>query len=190
MEPFSIIISNRLMSIGALQKNKALLMKSTRSDPIFLLQFLAERGILYDLSNLCACGTIPFIVTFFISRDGFFTLYGTGIFLTSCDLSQLWARFMLVLLIKIAVAKAARMVLTRNMRKTILVFGTSAMATELVNHFQLTKGQKPSVEEERKARSGLVRKYLSGEQLDAEEIKSIETDFDFANLTTALCGSV
>ena len=56
------------------------------------------------------------------------------------------------------------------------------MATELVNHFQLTKGQKPSVEEERKARSGLVRKYLSGEQLDAEEIKSIETDFDFSNL--------
>ena len=30
--------------------------------------------------------------------------------------------------------------------------------------------------------SGLVRKYLSGEQLDAEEIKSIETDFDFSNL--------
>jgi len=169
-------------------------MKSSVGDPIFVLQYIADKGILYDLSDFCATGLVPILVSFFIARDGYFTLSGSGIFITSCDMPQLWLRFLLLLFINVCTAKAARAVLARNMRKTILgqttFHGTSSIAAELVAEHKIvselvtkrsSRGSRG--EKIKKLQRDLLRRYLRHDAgNDQDEVRSIVQEFDVANL--------
>jgi len=174
--------------------------RNLRKDPLFILQYVAEKGMLYDLCDFCACGMTPFLVSFFIARDGFFTLYGTGIYVSACNLPQVWLRFVLLLAIKLTVGKAARTVLARHMRLTIVgkktIHGESPLAAELDSAYNLVAAritEKEEGDEKQRAevrrrnevkkhemRIKVLRRVLSS-QLDADEMTTVEEDFDFAN---------
>ena len=48
------------------------------ADPLYRLQYLARRSVLYDLADLTAIVLTPLAVAFFVWRDGWFSLQGTG----------------------------------------------------------------------------------------------------------------
>eukprot|EP00966_Prymnesium_polylepis_P168784 3902839-Prymnesium_polylepis.2 len=109
---------------------------SSAHDPIFRLQFLARVGIQYDLANLSALIITPSIISFFIVRDGYFSLEGTGILIRECDLGNVWTRFGILLMIKPAASYLGRSLITRAMRRTIMgektAHGVSPLAAELM----------------------------------------------------------
>lgn len=193
-DPVVTRITNRIVTIGQTAKAAGMVMKSSRGDPIFVLQYIAEKGILYDISDFCATGLVPILVSFFITRDGYFTLYGSGIFITSCDMQQLWLRFLLLLLINLCVAKAARAVLARNMRKTVLgqrtFHGKSSIAAELVAEHKIVaelvakRSSEASREDQiKKLQRDLLRRYLRNDAgNDPDEVRSLVQEFDLANL--------
>ena len=125
------------------------------SDPLYTLQFLARISLQYDLADGCAIILTPTMVSFFILRDGYFTLQGTGILLTACDLNQLWLRFFVLALIKPAASAIARKILIKDMRKTLLGkktrHGVSKLAAEVVASSKLqVAGQSDGGEMDRK----------------------------------------
>ena len=78
------------------------------------------------------------IAAFFVLRDGWFTLEGTGILVRECDLPYIWGRFGTLLLIKPIGSLLARWYLIVKMRKTLLgkrtIHGRSQVATNAIAH--------------------------------------------------------
>ena len=107
------------------------------SDPIFRLQFLARLGIQSDLADLAALLTTPCLVSAFAWRDGAFELDGTGIIVRQCDLSNVWLRFALLLVIRPAASTFARFWLDRDMGRTMMckrtLHGSSPLGLEIHN---------------------------------------------------------
>ena len=95
-------------------------MNVTLDDPLYRLQYLARMAIQYDIADWTSVLLTPSIVTFFVWRDGYFTLENTGIFVNSCLLRGLWARFLLLLLFKPIGSSLGRLLMNRKMRKTLL----------------------------------------------------------------------
>ena len=107
-------------------------------DPLYRLQYLARLAVQADLADLCAIVLTPTAVAFFVWRDGWFTLEGTGILVRHCDLPQVFARFGLLLLLKPLGATLARCLMIRKMRKTLLgkktLHGRSLVASKAIAH--------------------------------------------------------
>ena len=122
------------------------------SDPLYRLQYLARLAIQYDLADLTAMVVTPCAVSFFVWRDGWFTLQGSGILVRHCDVGRMWVRFATLLCIKPVASSIARWMLIRKMRSTLLgrrtVHGVSAVVS---NYLQVrmrvrirgTTGQTP-----------------------------------------------
>lgn len=104
-------------------------------DPLFRLQFLARITVQYDLADITALIAVPSVVTFFILRDGWFTLEGSAIIVRHCDLWRLWQRFIVLLVMKPFFSWIAKGILRRTMRKTLLgqrtIHGRSMLAAKL-----------------------------------------------------------
>ena len=92
----------------------------TLNDPVYRLQYLARMAIQFDLADWTAVLLTPSVVTFFVWRDGYFTLENTGIFVNGCLLRGLWIRFVLLLVFKQVGSTLGRMLMNRKMRKTLL----------------------------------------------------------------------
>ena len=107
-------------------------------DPLYRLQFLARMSVQADLADLSAIVLTPAAVCFFVWRDGWFSLEGTGILVRHCDLGPLLTRFALLLLIKPIGSTIARCLLIRKMRKTLLgkrtIHGRSLVAVKAIAH--------------------------------------------------------
>ena len=73
---------------------------SHADDAIFKLQYLARLSILYDLADVTAMVTVPSMLSFFVWRDGWYTLAGSGLAFGPCDLPMVWLHFGLLLCIK------------------------------------------------------------------------------------------
>jgi hypothetical protein len=105
-------------------------------DPLLKLQFLARLAIQCDLADITAILTVPTVVSYFVWRDEWFSLQGTGILLLPCDLPTVWLHFGLLLVIKPFSFMIARRILERNMYVALLgrstIHGTSTIAQELV----------------------------------------------------------
>ena len=89
-------------------------------DPIFRLQFLARLGIQSDFADLAALLLTPSIVTAFVWRDGRFALEGTEIEVLPSELSNVWLRFAILLVIRLAASTVARLWLERNMGRVMM----------------------------------------------------------------------
>jgi hypothetical protein len=104
------------------------------SDVLFMLQFFARVAIQYDLADITAMVTVPSLVSFFVWRDGWFVLEGTGVEVRSCDLVNMWGHFAVLLVIKPVAFWMARRILERKMALTLLgretVHGRSSIAKE------------------------------------------------------------
>ncbi len=74
--------------------------RNKSEDALFRLQFLARLAIQYDLADLTAMITVPSMVSFFVWRDGWFSLEGTGILVLPCELRWVWLYFALLFVIK------------------------------------------------------------------------------------------
>ena len=115
-------------------------------DPLFRLQSIARMSIQYDLADLTSIILTPSIITMFVWRDGWFTLEGSGILIESCELPQLWLRFLMLLCIKPVAAWLARHILITDMRKTLLgkatMHGTSAIAAGIIASKRIHKEKK------------------------------------------------
>ena len=114
-------------------------------DPLFRLQFLARVSVQYDLADVTALLCVPSVVSFFVWRDGYFSLQDSGILVRSCDVARLWARFGILMIIKPTVSLLARNILKRAMRKTLLgkntIHGRSYLAATLKFEGELGVGK-------------------------------------------------
>jgi hypothetical protein len=129
-------LAARRTSLGHPERKVHQAERDDNQDPIFQLQFLAGLGIQYELADLCALGFTPLLVSFFVLRDGWFSLYGTGVLVRRCDMPSLLSRFVILLFIKIACNVLARARLGRTMRRTLLgkrtLHGVSDLAAKVV----------------------------------------------------------
>ena len=104
------------------------------SDVLFGLQFFARLAIQFDLADLTAMVAVPSLVSFFVWRDGWFVLHGTGVEVRSCDLLNVWLHFLVLMVIKPVSFWIARRILERKMALTLLgrstVHGKSSIAKE------------------------------------------------------------
>ena len=66
-------------------------------DPVYTLQSIARKAIQYDIAQLTSLILVPTVISFFIWRDGVFTLEGTGILVDACNLERIWLRFLVLL---------------------------------------------------------------------------------------------
>ena len=118
------------------------------SDPLYRLQYIARLAVQFDLADFTAILITPIAVTFFVLRDGWFTLEGTGILIRDCDLPSLWGRFGFLLLTKPVASMLARLYLIRKMRKTLLgkktIHGTSLAAINALAHQRTLRSEKMS----------------------------------------------
>ena len=58
---------------------------------------------------------VPSLVSFFVWRDGWFVLHGTGVEVRSCDLLNVWLHFLVLMVIKPVSFWIARRILERKM---------------------------------------------------------------------------
>eukprot|EP00325_Prymnesiales_sp_UTEX-LB-985_P025855 CAMPEP_0174720858 /NCGR_PEP_ID=MMETSP1094-20130205/34695_1 /TAXON_ID=156173 /ORGANISM="Chrysochromulina brevifilum, Strain UTEX LB 985" /LENGTH=236 /DNA_ID=CAMNT_0015921427 /DNA_START=276 /DNA_END=983 /DNA_ORIENTATION=+ len=106
-------------------------------DPLVKLPFCARVAIQYDVADITAIVLVPALVTLCVWRDGFLSLQGTGILVRSCDLPNVWLRFLVLLLIKPLSFGVAQCWLRWRMSMTMLglgrrtLFGHSSLAEKL-----------------------------------------------------------
>jgi hypothetical protein len=90
----------------------------------------------YDIADGCSF-LVLLLIVIFAQRDGFFTLYGTGIYVSQCELPMLAQRFVLVFFIKFGFGLLARIWISKKMRRTLLgkptIHGFSPLAAEARN---------------------------------------------------------
>ena len=154
--------------------------RDPNDDPLFRLQFLARVAIQYDFADLTAIFAVPSIVSFFVWRDGFFTLEGSGVLVRDCDLWSLWIRFAVLCAIKPVGMGIARLMLARKMRKTLLgkrtIHGTSSLAAKLMAESGIVKGS----EADRDAQLHKDFKFT------VEELEAVKGDLSLLGLNFAL----
>lgn len=152
-------------------------------DPLFHLQFLARITVQYDLADLTALLAVPSVVTFFIHRDGWFTLQGSEIIVRHCDIWRMWQRFLFLLVIKPFMGLLARHVLQRRMRKTLLgkktIHGQSMIAAKLKVDAALNVGK-------RDGGSGGAANIHERFNLTEEQLKAVQDDLTLSGLNFAL----
>ena len=112
-------------------------------DPLFTLQYLARLAVQYDLADTTALLTVHSVVSFFVWRDGYFSLQNTKILILPCHLQWVWLRCAILVLVKPLAASLARVILKRAMRKTLLgkrtIHGISAIVTKQIQRQQYAK---------------------------------------------------
>jgi len=125
--------------------------KDPNDDPLFVLQNIARMSIQFDLADLTALVVTPLIVTFFVWRDGWFSLEGTGLLVEPCELPQMWSRFIFLICLNHTSSYIGLALLRRDMRKTLLgkttMHGTSSIAANLMANRRI-KGRRDSHAEE------------------------------------------
>jgi hypothetical protein len=111
--------------------------KDPNDDPLFVLQNIARMSIQFDLADLTALVVTPLIVTFFVWRDGWFSLEGTGLLVEPCELPQMWSRFIFLICLNHTSSYIGLALLRRDMRKTLLgkttMHGTSSATETLLD---------------------------------------------------------
>ena len=123
---------------------KNLKVSDPTNDPLLRLQYLARIGWQYDLADVAALIVTPSIVSLFVWRDSFYSLDGTTILVRTCDLKNVWIRFIILLFIKPAASYFARSWIRIKMRRTLLgkktMHGTSQLAAKIMAERKLVAG--------------------------------------------------
>jgi hypothetical protein len=149
-------------------------------DPLLRLQYLARVGWQFDLADLAALIATPTIVSFFVWRDSYYTLQGTSIYVRPCDLTNLWSRFAVLLLIKPAASTFARNLLRTKMRKTLLgketMHGKSQLAAKIMAERKIKRGADGDEQ---------VRKAFASVYVD-EELAAVEEELSLSGLKFAV----
>ena len=131
------------------------------NDPLMRLQYLARLGWQFDLADVAALIATPSIVSFIVWRDSFYTLQGTTILVRTCDLTNLWLRFIVLLCVKPAASTFARTLLRTKMRRTLLgkrtMHGTSQLAAKIQAERKIKGGKVDGDEQVRKAFQTVVK---------------------------------
>lgn len=111
-------------------------------------------------------------------RDGFFTMQDSGIVVRSCDLGNMWARFLILLVVKPIASLIARKIISVKMRKTLLgkktIHGTSKLAAEIVASRRVVKSGTSEAETDAK----LHAKF----NLVEEELEAVRSELSLASL--------
>lgn len=102
-----------------------------RTDPLFLAIWTARLAVQTDISDLAGLLAVPVIVSWFVWRDGLFTIQATGILVTTCDLPNIWIRFCILFCIKPLSTVLARRILRYRIARLIkglpTIFGLSPL---------------------------------------------------------------
>ena len=150
------------------------------NDPLLRLQYLARVGWQFDLADLAALIATPTIVSFFVWRDSYYTLQGTSIYVRPCDVTNLWSRFAVLLLIKPAASTFARNLLRTKMRKTLLgketMHGKSQLAAKIMAERKIKRGADGDEQ---------VRKAFASVYVD-EELAAVEEELSLSGLNFAV----
>jgi len=178
-------IQNKLLALilqrVAPPKDKGPRKKNPDEDPLLTLQYLAAFGIQYDFADLCALLLSLFMILFFIWRDGWFTLHGTGLLVKSEQMGTVVFRFVIIAILKLLAGFAARTFLMRSMRKTLLgqktMHGRSDLAHEILASHAMVKGGNAAARAN-KIHETHLRKNLS----DEEHIKDVRRELSLKNL--------
>ena len=125
--------------------------KPPSEDPVFKIQFVARIAIQYELADFTAMVLVPTMVSFFVWRDGFFSLAATGILIRPCDLGTVWLHFGVYLAIKPFFFAIARRLMMRRMALVVLgrgqsLYGESKVAAKIRQYQQRVmdrRGSKP-----------------------------------------------
>lgn len=169
-------------------KKQPLLGSDPSNDPIFKLQFIAALGVQYDIAIYTSVIMVPTLVSFFVWRDGYFTIEGVEsiVYVTSCNLENMWIRFTILAGLQFLSLSLARALLARQMRLALLgkktVHGVSSLASEIAGARALRKGiSAQKVVNDRLERSRLWTKAL-GSFSSAADRDDLRRELSLTNL--------
>ncbi|KOO34897.1 hypothetical protein Ctob_010958, partial [Chrysochromulina tobinii] len=123
-----------LSKIGLKQR---MLGSDPANDPIFKLQFIARLSVQFDIAIYCSGIVVPSIVSFFVWRDGYYTLeeLENVVLITPCELPTMWIRFAIMWALQVGALSLTRALLARQMRRALLgkacMHGNSSLAAEI-----------------------------------------------------------
>ena len=160
--------------------------RDPNEDPIFRLQTIARLGIQYDLADRISLLLTPTVVTFFVWRDGFYTLQGSTILVQWCDVSRLWTYFGFLLCLKPFCSVIAQMILIRTMRKTMMgkttIHGTSQIAAQIIADKKIKGGKKDGSSEFADAQEKIINEFGLG----YEELLAVADDLSLTGINFRL----
>jgi hypothetical protein len=81
------------------------------NDPIFKLQFIARLSVQFDIAIYCSGIVVPSIVSFFVWRDGYYTLeeLENVVLITPCELPTMWIRFAIMWALQVGARRSLSM---------------------------------------------------------------------------------
>ena len=136
------------------------------ADPVYTLQSIARKAIQYDIAQLTSLILVPTVISFFIWRDGVFTLEGTGILVDACNLERIWLRFLVLLCLWPVGSSSGRCLLVHRMNKTLLgqrtLHGTSQTIVKMINNARIARMDRAKVKAQRKAAAEAKRAKAAG----------------------------
>jgi len=178
-------------ALGKLMIGKETLGSDPAMDPLFKLQFLAALGVQYDIAIYTSVVMVPTFVSFFIWRDGYFTLEGveTIVFVTPDAIGNMWTRFAILAALQFFSLLLARQLLQRQMRLALLgkktLHGTSHLASEIAGARQYRKGlSAQAIVNEALEKSSLWKKAV-GTSTSAADREEIVKELALSNLNHA-----
>jgi hypothetical protein len=154
------------------------------NDPIFKLQFIARLSVQFDIAIYCSGIVVPSIVSFFVWRDGYYTLeeLENVVLITPCELPTMWIRFAIMWALEVGALSLARAVLARQMRRALLgkacMHGTSSLAAEIQAARAIRKGSNAQELIDERLESSDVWKAAMGSSCSAADRHVIRRFYD------------
>jgi len=174
-----------LSKIGLKQR---MLGSDPANDPIFKLQFIARLSVQFDIAIYCSGIVVPSIVSFFVWRDGYYTLeeLENVVLITPCELPTMWIRFAIMWALQVGALSLTRALLARQMRRALLgkacMHGNSSLAAEIQAARAIRKDMNAQELIDERLESSDVWKAAMGSSCSAADRHYIRKELALTNL--------